>query len=220
MRDDGGDRADRGSRRGGDRAVDDPRRGGWAKAPPLRCPAWAVGGILPRCGIIGMMARTDRHRAAIIAHRSPQHRKRPQVPRSVGRFIRGGFQPTRSVVDHRPPDPRRVVDHRPHDPRRVVDHRPRDPRPVVIREPSWTIIRPIGPYDGPYHAPRASTPRSHASRPRTRPSRSSGRPSWSMTCSSLSGGRPSQPKHRPSLSISRSSWSLGYPSLRRTAPRP
>jgi hypothetical protein len=136
-----------------------------ASAPPLRCPAWAVYGVLPRRDIIGVMTRTPRHDAPNVAHRPPQPFKTPQVDRSVGRFIRGGFQPTRRVVVREPPDPRRVVVRDPPDPRRVVVRDPPDPRRVVVRDPpdprrvvirephdpaaSWIIDRPKS--DGPRH---------------------------------------------------------------------
>jgi hypothetical protein len=47
-------------------------------------------GSCHRRDIIGAMTRTDRHHATIHRHRSTRRLKHPQVPRSVGRFIRGG----------------------------------------------------------------------------------------------------------------------------------
>jgi hypothetical protein len=45
-------------------------------------------------GIIGVMKRTSAITPRTTTHRSPRPFKTPQVARSVGRFIRGGFQPT------------------------------------------------------------------------------------------------------------------------------
>jgi hypothetical protein len=50
--------------------------------------------------------------AAIIAHRSPQHPKRPQVDRSVGRFIRGGASahPPSWIIDRTIPAASWIID--------------------------------------------------------------------------------------------------------------
>jgi hypothetical protein len=66
-------------------------------------------------------------RPRIIAHRSPQPFKTPQVDRSVGRFTRGGFQPTHGAmrIDDRPfPAASWIIDR-------------------TIPAASWIIDRPI-----------------------------------------------------------------------------
>jgi hypothetical protein len=123
-----------------------------ASAPPLRCPAWAVYGVLPRRGIIGVMTRTLCHRAAIIAHRSPRPLKNPQVDRSVGRLCRGGFQPTlhASRIDPRThPAAPRIVDRPISAAPRIVD------RPISAA--SWIIDRGAPPRRGPATVLRAGT---------------------------------------------------------------
>jgi hypothetical protein len=82
-------------------------------------------------------------RPRIIAHRSPQPFKTPQVDRSVGRFIRGVALAHPRHAAPRPPDPRRVVVRDAPDPRRVVVRDAPDPRRVVVRQPpdpSRTVV--------------------------------------------------------------------------------
>jgi hypothetical protein len=83
-------------------------------------------GSCHRRGIIGVMSVALCSNAAIIAHRSPQPFKTPQVDRSVGRFIRGG------ALAH-PPS--------------WIIHRPIPAAPWIIDRPipaaPWIIDRPI-----------------------------------------------------------------------------
>jgi hypothetical protein len=72
-----------------------------------------LAGFCHQRDIIGVMARTDRHHAAIIAHRSPQRRKRPQVPRTVGRLFRGGAlaHPASWIINRPIPAASWIIDH-------------------------------------------------------------------------------------------------------------